>query len=119
LISGVRDCLDAAARIALGDPKTQRAPATPELQDLHSVLDAGALGGELQHGLLGVVESGDAVGPITTTVFEMPPQYPLEESCRKLVVLVVGGIDFEGDGTATQLADQALEAKPIGVRIRS
>jgi hypothetical protein len=49
----------------------------------------------------------------------MPPQYPLEESCRKLVVLVVGGIDFEGDGTATQLADQALEAKPIGVRIRS
>ena len=45
-----------ASRIALCDPQRQGAPAAAEIEDLHAVLDACPVNGDLQRGLLGGIE---------------------------------------------------------------
>jgi hypothetical protein len=77
-------------REVLGRPEGEAPPAAAEFQDAVAVLDAGPLGGEAQHGLLGGIEGGDALRPVASRVLHPDAQAGAEEGGRDLVVLLVG-----------------------------
>jgi hypothetical protein len=89
----VGDGDDSAARVALGDPIGQRAPAAAEVEDPHPVLKARAPAGEVEHRLLGAVEVVHPGGPEGAAVFATGAEDQGEEGRRQLVVLGVGGLD--------------------------
>ena len=86
----VRHAGDAAARVALGHPQAQRAPAATEFEHLLAIGEFGAFAGGLQRGGFGGVEVGHAFGPPAAAVLQVPTEHRGEERRRQLVVLVVG-----------------------------
>ena len=111
LRAGVRYGKDSTRRIALGQPERQRSPATSEVEDLHPVLDLGALTGQRQHRLLGGCERIDAVGPEAAGVLQSWAEHELKELRRHLVVLLVRLLDLAGDLGCPQLVEERLLAR--------
>ena len=82
------------ARVPLGEPAGQRAPAAAEVEQRHSVRDAGALARQREHRLL---RSGQRVarpsGQRHELYFRRGPRTSRKKSRRHLVVLLVRLLD--------------------------
>jgi len=83
------------ARVALGDPERERAPAAAEIEHPLAVLETGARGGQREHLLLGGREILDPGREEAGAVLQARPEHQPEELGGHLVVLPVGGVGRE------------------------
>jgi len=94
-----------AARVALGDPQGERAPAAAHVEHAHAVLELAAPAGEVEHGGLGGVEVTALFGPQPAAVLAVLAKHVAVEGRRHLVVLFVRGLGLDGDRSAAALGD--------------
>ena len=86
---GVRHRQHAAAGKALGGPQGQGAPAAAQLEHVLPIRQAGPLGGQGQHGVLGLGQGLVAALVERAAVLEARTQHQLEEARGQPVVLLV------------------------------
>src|SRR4029078_1434001 len=90
------------------EPAGQRPPAAAEVEQRHSVFDAGPLARQLEHRLFGLPQRLDTVRAQTRGVLEAWAAPEPEELRRPLVVLLVRLLDGLGDRRLPQTAHERV-----------
>ena len=93
---------DARARKALGHPQRERAPAAAEFEDVLAVGEFGAGAIQGQHGLLALIQALRAAREVAAGVLQALAEAQLEEARRQFVVLRIGRVGVQRQGTVAQ-----------------
>ncbi len=101
---------DTGVWIVSRHPQGQRAPATAQLQNTRAILQLCALAGQREHLCFGRIQVGDPGRPVAAAVLEVLAQNQLEELGRHFIVLLVGQLGAQRDGTVAKLREQAAKS---------
>mmetsp|Transcript_13194 Transcript_13194/g.27927 ORF Transcript_13194/g.27927 Transcript_13194/m.27927 type:complete len:248 (+) Transcript_13194:379-1122(+) len=112
---GVGNGSDFAIGVLLQEMKRETPPSASQVDDVHPILDGGALAVQIEHCHLRRLQllrqthfmEGNVVGPKARRILLIRPEAQIVKAGGNLVMLLVGQIRVDGDGHAFQFLHDA------------